>query len=157
MKIETAGAGYRHWTAVLTLIRRSFAYLETRLGHPAKSAELTVEDLINSATDGPVFIASLNAQPIGCLFCRPSRDVECAFYIGRLAVDEAHRGKGLARKLIEVAADHARDAGYTALTLDTGKVLTELHARFERLGFEMLDEDDQPSEIVTMVRSLSSR
>ena len=50
--------------------------------------------------------------PIGCAFAEVRvGDV----YIGKLAVAPSHRGRGLARRMVEAAADLARAAGKGAL------------------------------------------
>lgn len=74
--------------------------------------------------------------------------------MGKLAVSDAWRGAGVARQLVEAAADEARRKGYARLTLDTGAALTELHEAFGRLGFGLpVPRTDEP-EVVTMFRNL---
>lgn len=80
--------------------------------------------------DGPlcacVFLTPRPAGPEG----RPGR-----LYIGKLAVAEAARGQGLARRLIDLAAARAMALGLPLLELQTRVELTENHATFRRLGF----------------------
>ncbi len=133
MRLTQAGPD-TDWTAVRNLLRESFAYMAARLGHPARAATSTPEDLAAETTRGPVYLI-LDETPVACLFTRPSRDHPDALYIGKLAVAETRRGQGLARQLVEHAATQARDQGYKALTLDTGVQFPELHTAFARMGF----------------------
>ena len=99
--------------------------------------------------------APSNWSPASSLVQLESRDIENALYLGWLAVDDAWRGHGLARRLVEAAADHATALSYASLTLDTGKPLVELQATFQRLGFEFsVPLHETQGEIVTMVRPL---
>ncbi|MEM1162796.1 MAG: GNAT family N-acetyltransferase [Pseudomonadota bacterium] len=132
---------YERWQAVVALIHRSFAYMEPLLGHPAAAMDVTSERLAEAAAKGSAFLVEDAEVPIGCLFTRPSRDIAEALYLGWLAVDERHRGAGLARRLIDAAEAEARAKNYTFLTLDTGRALVGLVTYFERLGFVALPGD----------------
>ena len=150
----TAGPDYARWTEVLALVQNAFAYMEARTGHPSPAARLTPKRLVEDAALGPVFLIEAAQQPIACLFCRPSRDVKGAMYIGRLAIAETYRSKGLARILVDAAEDAARTDNAHALTLDTSVMLTELHDIFQTFGFEIV-ETDQATGVVTMVKLLA--
>ena len=143
------------WTAVHALLLDSFAYMEARLGHPARASQATARDLAVEARQGPVLLwLDTDDTLAGCLFCRPSRDHPGALYVGKLAVAQALRGQGVARHLIDAAADLARRSGYTALTLDTGTQFPELHDTFQRLGFNAPVPRQGEPGVVTMIRSL---
>lgn len=58
-----------------------------------------------------------------------------ALYLGKLAVERAHRGQGLARQLVAVAEGRARDMGLPCVELQTRIELVENHATFAALGF----------------------
>ena len=143
---------YPQWAEVATLIHRSFAYMEARLGHPARAASLTPAQLSQAAAAGNAWLIEVEDTPIACAFTRASRDFPDALYLGWLAVDEASRGKGLAETLIATAENEAREKGYAAMTLDTGRPLTELHAFFRKQGFEDLPGD---GEIITFRKALA--
>ena len=142
MTVFRAPDDYPRWPAVADLIHRSFAWMTPILGHPARAMQVTPETLKSAAEKSPAWLAEDHAQPVACLFARPSRDHRDALYLGWLAVDGAHRGRGLARALVAAADHEARRQGCTALTLDTGRELVHLHNLFLRLGFEMLGERD---------------
>lgn len=136
MNVFRAPADYPRWPAVADLIHRSFAYMTPILGQPVNAMKVTPEDLVSRARQGTAWLVEKDARPIACLFTRPSRDYPDALYLGGLAVDTEHRGRGLAQALVAAANEEARRRGYAALTLDTGRALVELHQLFARLGFE---------------------
>ncbi|ACP27222.1 putative acetyltransferase [Sinorhizobium fredii NGR234] len=69
---------------------------------------------------------------LGCVFLKPEPD---CLYIGKLAIDPAHQGKGLGRRLLAAAEETARSLGLPALRLQTRIELTENHAAFAAWGF----------------------
>lgn len=60
-------------------------------------------------------------------------------YIGELAVDHAHGGKGVGAALVARATDWAREHGCERLTLQTGAANQGARRFYERLGFEYED------------------
>ena len=60
---------------------------------------------------------------------------EDCLYLGKLAVSQPHRKKGLAHCLIKHADIRAEAQGYKELKLQTRVELTENHRFFELLGF----------------------
>lgn len=155
MTLIVASETYANWPEVRDLIRSSFAYMEEVLGHTPKSALVDTATLSEAARTGTVFLEVQGNTPRACLFCRPSCDVPNALYLGRLAVAPEIRGKGIARKLVDAAAELAVDEGFTYLTLDTAKALTHLHTAFGKLGFELTKPlSDTDGDVVTMVRPL---
>lgn len=129
---------YRRWSDVARLIHRSFDYMTPLLGHPATAMAVTDQDLRKAASQGTAHIIEADGQPVACAFSRPSRDWPDALYVGWLAVAASQRGSGLAGKLLTAAEDAAKAQGFHALTLDTGRALTDLHRFFRQAGFSDL-------------------
>ncbi len=118
------------WPAVLGLIRAEFAYMEGRIDPPSSMHRLTEADLAAKARIGEIWVMG---PPIrACVVLTPQAD---SLYIGKLAVDSAHRGRGLARALIGQAERSARARGLAALELETRVELVENQAAFVRMGF----------------------
>jgi len=134
---------------ILALLRSAFADIPA-----SPTGLLTLDDLARKCAEGPAWVVERDGAPVACLFARPSREVPGALYIGSLAVAEAARGAGLARTLMEAAAEAARTGGHWALTLDTGAGLDHLHRMFGHLGFCIVS---RTVEVVTMLRPLSRR
>ena len=71
--------------------------------------------------------------PVACVIFTLKSD---CLYVGKLAVAETARKAGHARRLIELATVRARELDVDHLELESRVELTEVHAAFERLGFE---------------------
>ena len=147
-----APPSYPRWVEVAALIHDAFAYMEAVLGHPAQAMSVTPAQLARAAETGTAYLIEDHARPVACLFTRPSRDFPGALYLGWLAVDAGQRGQGLAQRLMTCAITEARDAGFAAATLDTGRALTDLRAFFRRAGFEELPGDGEIVSFRTAIR-----
>lgn len=115
---------------VLQLVQDSFAYMDTRIDPPSSMHRLTVEDIRQQAVAGEVWV--IGAPPVACMFLTNKGN---CLYLGKLAAAADHRGKGLARQMVAVAAARARALDLPAVELQTRVELTENHATFAALGF----------------------
>ena len=117
------------WPAILQLLHGAFGYMEGRIDPPSSLRYLTPEALTRQAEVGEIWVMG---SPVACVFLTPKPG---ALYVGKLAVDEGLRGRGLARRLIEVAEGRAREQGLPALELQTRVELVENQAAFLAMGF----------------------
>ena len=115
---------------VLSLVQRSFAFMEGRIDPPSSMHRLTTDAIAQQCRDGEVW--TLDNPIAACIFLSPKPE---ALYISKLAVDEPMRGRGLARKLIRHSEIRAHDLNLPALELETRIELTENHLAFDRMGF----------------------
>lgn len=118
---------------VLRLIRESFSYMDGRIDPPSSMHRLNEAAIEAQIASGEVWVVGREA----CVFLTPRKR---ALYLGKLAVSEAARGQGLARRLIEIAEIRARDMGLAALELQARIELVENHAAFRAMGFERIGE-----------------
>ena len=118
------------WPALLALLHRAFASMEGIIDPPSSLYSLTAQGIALQARKGEVWV--IGQPALACVFLTPRPD---ALYLGKLAVDPAHQGRGHARVLIEHAAQRARALGLPALELQTRVELTANHAAFRRMGF----------------------
>lgn len=128
-----------HLEAVLDLMRTSFAYLDTRIDPPSSIHNLTLEKLTEAATRSEIWV--IGDKPKACVILtrRPE-----SLYLSKLAVAEAARGQGFARRLVQQALERAREMGLPSVTLQTRVELEENHAAFARLGFEEMCRTAHP-------------
>ncbi|SLN59850.1 Acetyltransferase (GNAT) family protein [Roseovarius litorisediminis] len=143
--------------AVHNLLTRAFAYMEGRIDPASSLSRLDTEGMKALAAHREVWVMEEGNGPVGCMVLTPKDDT---LYLGKLAVDYAQRGKGLARILVDQALRRAGDLGLDSVTLETRIELTENHAAFTALGFHKADETahpgyDRPTSI-TMVRPLGT-
>jgi GNAT superfamily N-acetyltransferase len=124
---------------VLALIRRAFAYMDARIAPPSSLGTMTLEDA--KAHAGAHEIWAIGTPPVAACFLT----IETArLYLGRLAVDDAHRGRGLARRLFALAERRARELALPCIELGSRVELTENHAVFRAMGFEKYAEGAHP-------------
>lgn len=150
--IELADALPRHRTPrrlspeedmapVLALVRRSFAFMDGRIGPPSSMHRLTVDAIARQAGEAEVWVLEELGAPVACVFLTPKPE---RLYIGKLAVDDAFRRQGLARQLIGHAEARARALGLGLLELESRVELTENHRAFIAMGFEKSGETAHP-------------
>ncbi|MFD0915760.1 GNAT family N-acetyltransferase [Pseudahrensia aquimaris] len=125
------------WTELHTLLKDAFAFMEGRIDPPSSLDAMSADDLRRKARVETLFVARHNGHIIGCLF---ARDEGGSLYIGKLAVAQAMRGQGLARRLVNAAIRLAKEQGAFGVELQTRVELTENHAAFAKLGFEKVGE-----------------
>jgi ribosomal protein S18 acetylase RimI-like enzyme len=83
-------------------------------------------------------------------------------YFGMLAVDPAHQGQGLGRKLVKAAEVYCADLGCRALDIEVVHLRTELPGFYQSLGFNTVGQTPypeaartkQPVELIHMTKSL---
>lgn len=126
------------WPAVLRLLHGAFAYMEGRIDPPSSLRDLTPEALTRQAEVGEIWVIG---APVACVFLTPKPR---ALYVGKLTVASEHRGRGLARQLIEVAEGRARERGLPALELQTRVELVENQAAFQAMGFREVGRTAHP-------------
>ncbi len=74
---------------------------------------------------------------IGCRYIKPRGS---SLHLGMLALDEAHRGIGLAQAVMKAVIDYAKAAGYKKLELDYMSVAPWLKKYNEKYGFKETGE-----------------
>ena len=93
------------------------------------------------ANGGRIFIAEQDGQAVGC--CALIR-MDDGFEVSKMTVVPAARGRGLARRLLEVCEVAAREAGAARLYLETNSALRPAIALYESFGFVHLPPRPTP-------------
>ena len=109
--------------------------MDERIDPPSSMHRLTAEDIAAQCESGEVW--SMGNPPVACVLTKVKND---ALYVGKLAVAETHRGKGLASKLIQLAERRAVEKSLNNLELESRIELVENHRLFEKLGFRKTAE-----------------
>ena len=113
------------------LLHDAFAYMEPRIDPPSSLHRMTPASLADEAARNELW-AMLDPGPVACMILTVKPD---HLYLGKLAVAETHRGRGLGRVMLDHAERRARALGRPALVLQTRVELVENHAAFARMGF----------------------
>ncbi len=100
------------------------------------------EEFNEVITSGQLFIARLNNELVGSIQVKPL--TEDTYVFGLLSADFNQKGKGIGRKLIETAEDHARQAGANYMQLEILRPLdidvpfkTVLKDWYEGMGYKL--------------------
>lgn len=123
---------------VHALLQEAFAYMEDRIDPPSSLGRMTVEALARQAGTDELWVAP---GPLACMILTRKAD---HLYLGKLAVADMARGTGLARALVEHAADRARELGLPEIRLQTRVELVENQAIFQRFGFVEIGRTAHP-------------
>ena len=84
------------------------------------------------------WVAEMNNEIVGSVFV--VRHDETTAKLRLLYVEEAARGLGLGRALVDEVVQFSRDKGYKKLVLWTNSVLGSARHIYEDVGFELIDE-----------------
>lgn len=85
------------------------------------------------APAGALLLATVDAEPAGCVAMRPMADGCCE--MKRMFVYPQFHGTGVGQALAEAVVQRGRAAGYRAMRLDTGILQVEAIGLYEKLGF----------------------
>lgn len=116
--------------AVHALLTASFAYMEGVIDPPSSMGRMTLADLTQAAAQKELWV--MGTPAFACMILAPR---DGALYLGKLAVEGARRGEGIARLMVAQAVARARALGLDAVELQTRIELTRNQATFELLGF----------------------
>lgn len=141
MQIRVSPAAFSDWPQLLSLLRESFDYMESRIDPPSSLTRMGVDELEAKAAAETLIVAADGQQLIGCAFAALGE--ECVF-VGKVAVAQSARGKGVARAMFAAAEVLAREHGRGFLELQARIELVENHATFRALGFEKVAETAHP-------------
>lgn len=155
LKLELDPPDFNDWLALHRLLVDCFAYMDERIDPPSSLTRMTPETLRDKSADETLLIISENGTLVACGFLKETTD---AIYLGKLAVRQDMRGRGLLRQMIEAAIQLAQSKGKPALELQARVELTENHSTFKALGFVQTGTTahegyDRPTSI-TMRRKL---
>ena len=116
--------------AITDLVRDAFAQYTPLIGKPPAPA---LYDYAAIVARGRVTVAMSGEAMLGVIYIYP--EAEDGMMLDVLAVSEAARGQGLARRLIEAAEDQARDEGALRMRVYTNAVMAGPQALYPKLGY----------------------
>lgn len=117
----------------------AIADLLGQLGYPTQPATVAGRLERLGIVGDRVVVADLDGSVVGLAHLQVTPAIELdrpAAKIGALVVDEAHRGRGIGRALVDALENEARSRGCAILFLTTADRRNDAHAFYERLGLE---------------------
>jgi GNAT superfamily N-acetyltransferase len=116
--------------------------LSEQLGYPMSVAETAQRlQLIIGFKEHGAFVAEWDGQVVGWIHVYAAHLLESpASYveIGGLVVDEACRGKGVGRALVQKAEEWTTENGFDDIRVRSASRRAEAHAFYQRLGFDLV-------------------
>jgi DNA-binding MarR family transcriptional regulator/ribosomal protein S18 acetylase RimI-like enzyme len=91
------------------------------------------------------WIAEVDGERAGCVFCMHKQDGERVAQLRLLLVEPGARGLGIGGRLVRECVGFARKAGYEHVMLWTNDVLTDARRLYERAGFRLRREEPHHS------------
>ena len=141
-EIAAVGDLIREYTAWATSLQAS-----SFEAPPFKDLESELAALpgIYGPPSGRLLLAMWNEQPAGCIafFAHDARTCE----LRRLYVRPSFRGCGIGTELLKTLLEHAHQAGFDRIVLDSHIAMTEAHALYEAFGFRAMEAPEGFPEI----------
>ncbi|MBS0561682.1 MAG: GNAT family N-acetyltransferase [Proteobacteria bacterium] len=117
---------------VAELIRRAFAHQSSTTDPPSSALKETSETIAAAIAAGGGACAEADGVPVASVLWQ---EKDGGLYFGRLAVDPAWRGQGLARALVAAAEAEARRRGLPRIHCGARLALTGNRRLFASLGY----------------------
>jgi N-acetylglutamate synthase-like GNAT family acetyltransferase len=141
IEIVVSPRRFSDWQGLLDLLHASYAYMAARINPPSSLLRMDAAEFERKARDEVMILALQDGLLVGCAFAALRQD---CVYVGKLAVAEAVRGRGVARRIMNAAETLARQNARPFVELQTRIELTENHRTFARLGFARVNECAHP-------------
>jgi len=156
LTIGQAGADFGRWGELLSFIRDAFSYMDGVIEPPSSIHRLDAYSLAEKSARETAIVVLSGRTIVGCAFLDDRDD---RFYLGKLAVSPELQGRGIGRLLMAYCEGLAREAGKTAIELQTRVELTGNQQAFARLDFVETERTahagyDRPTSI-TMRKALA--
>jgi GNAT superfamily N-acetyltransferase len=125
----------------LQAVERSAArrFAGTHMAFAVDAPTSSPERLASALARGHLWVAVAGGRVGGFLMAAPQGP---DLFIEEVSVALAQQGRGLGTRLLQAAADAARDAGFAGLTLTTDRTLPWNAPYYARRGFVLLEQPD---------------
>jgi GNAT superfamily N-acetyltransferase len=101
----------------------------------------TVDDFRNRLKSETALVVEVEGALVGGVFCATRKD---SLYVGRLAVRDDFKRKGIASALLDATKAEARRLGFQRVTLSSRIALPSNIALFRKHGFVVVAESSHP-------------
>jgi GNAT superfamily N-acetyltransferase len=129
-------AGPADAPAIVQVLHAAFEEYLPLLDPPSGVHRETPESVAGRMATGRWMLAEHDGRAVACVFYEPR---ESYVYLGRLAVLPQYRKQGIGRALIDFVEGRARELGPARVRLGVRLALAELRARYERMGYRVVE------------------
>lgn len=117
------------------------AFHDLAIDPPSGVLKETVDDFRERLKTERALVVEVEGALIGGVFCAARQD---SLYVGRLAVRDDFKRKGVASALLDAAKAEARRLGFQRITLSSRIALKSNIALFRKHGFVVVIEQSHP-------------
>jgi GNAT superfamily N-acetyltransferase len=117
---------------------QALAGLSTQLGYPSTAEEIAGRlEMLGGRAGNGILVAEDESGVVGWLHVAGMYFLESPSFaeVLGLVVDEAHRGQGIGKRLLDGAARWAADHGFDKLRVRSNVIREDAHRFYEREGF----------------------
>lgn len=122
-----------HYQMAENLFREYADSLDFELNFQNFSNELGNLPVMYGPPDGAIILATKNGHEVGCIAIRKIEPGTGE--LKRMYVKPAYRGRGIARRLLELSLAESGQIGYEYLKLDTVSSMTDAIKLYKHYGF----------------------
>lgn len=151
-EIRLVPAPHGHdWSDIVLFIKQNFAYMDGVIDPPSSVHRLTADML--ASYSGEIWLLEHQQALIGTIMLTPMQNQpQKRLYAGKIAIAPGYRDRGLARLLIDHAAQRCVMLGLGVLELEVRIELIDNQRAFEAMGFTRIGESahdgfDRPTSI----------
>ncbi len=137
--------------AIADCVARAYEHYIPRIGRPPGPM---LDDYTCIVAEREVHVAELESFVVGVLVLGPGDE---GFLLDNIAVRPEQRGRGLGRRLLQLAEERAAAAGFESIYLYTHETMVENHALYAHVGYVQYDaRTENGSTRVFMRKRLST-
>lgn len=114
---------------VAACVQRAYQHYVERIGRPPGPM---LDDYARVIAEREVYVAEAGGQIVGVLVLGPADE---GFLLDNIAVSPDVQGRGLGRRLLDLAEARARAAGFTSIYLYTHEKMVENQAIYSKTGY----------------------
>jgi ribosomal protein S18 acetylase RimI-like enzyme len=112
--------------------RKGWTHEADLIGGTVRTDASSIEETLKNP-DAIILKYAEGKKILGCVYLEKQKDT---LYLGMLSVDPDSQAKGIGKKLLRAAEDHAKKIGCTTVRMTVISVRKELIAWYERNGYQ---------------------
>ncbi len=134
LTLTRADRSFTDWVTLLSLIQSSYAYMEGQVDPPSSLHSYDTKTLKTKSREEILWLAYADRDLVGSIFGKVNGK---SLYVGKLAIDPEHQGKGIGGQLMKALETEALERNLEELELEVRIELTGNQKAFAAMGFHV--------------------